>query len=405
MSRSPVPARLYHLDGEVDPDGGRHWRAVRRGWLTIVAGALIGALAFGLLNLGSDYRGATTLEVTRSSPDLENLGIPFDNLIETATGPTLTAELENTDFEQASEAELGGEIDVEVVDASRPDGVQLLLTISSADEERTERAVDLYRNEFERLVQSKIDRSATQLVETIDVRLESGDERIEALEARLVELDPASSLAEALGVERADIETELRLLSDQRRALQSFIVRGADDSPSATIDEISGVAVAFVAGALLGALLGFGVVLATSVFKRRVVARRDLDVTTAGPVLAVVALDTPGHVATMAAALLHAAPSSPIVLAPVDDAARAAAERLAEALPPHGIDAPTVVGPPQLGIAGGADEAAYVIVVVLDATSTLDFRMAAAALDDAGRSAVGSVLVVASMSEYHDAFA
>ncbi len=408
MSNVPVSAHLYHLDGEADPHLGRHVRSLRRNRWWIVGAAIVGALVLGLLSLGQDFQSTSALKVADQAPELEAVDLSIETLTGSISGPALALQMRDSSLEKQAEQQLGGKISVTITDTSTATALSTDVTVTSSDKQRTSDALAYYQTAFDGIVKSATGESIDQTSTVLDIRQTSGEERAQQLTDQLTQPGLSDSLVEAFSRELADVQTELRDIGDQQSALTQLSDRSLTSAASSGTDTVGGGVVPFVAGALLGAILGTLVVLALSFLDWRVSGRDSIDTSIAGPVVGIVSATTPSHLDTLAVSLANHTHGRAVVLAPVDDRdATKMAMWLAAGLAERGFPSPEVIQPPQSGLQAhlGSPGPAYLLVASARKTRMSDFSLAASTLHDAGADAAGTILVAGTASAYRDAAA
>ena len=408
MSNVPVAAHLYHLDGEADPQLGRHVRSLRRNRWWIGGAALVGSLLFGVLSLGQDHQSTAALQIDTEAPELQAVDLSVATLTGSLTGPALTLELSDSALEKAAEQQVGGEISVLVTDTSTPSSVSAAVMVTSSDEQRTTDALAFYESAFDAIVNTSTDQGIDRTLAVLDIRSTSGEERAQQLTNQLVQPGLSDSLVEAFSRELADVQTELRDISDQQDALATLSERSLTSAARSGVDEVGGGVVPFIAGALLGAIVGTLVVLALSFLEWRITDRASIDASISGPVIGIVSTMTPSHLDTLAISLANHAAGRTVVLTPVDDdEATKMATWLEAGLAERGFPGAAVIRPPQAGLdaATATPDVAYILVAAARKSRLRDFSLAGSTLHDAGTGAAGTIVVAETASAYRDAAA
>ncbi len=405
MSNSPATARLYHLDGEIDPHLGRQAKVLRRNRWRILIVTVVGALVFGLLSQGKAHQASVTLRLPSAAPDLEAMSVPLSSLIGTIDGRSIEEALDQVEVKKAAETAAGRKIDVTVSNVLGAPSPIVTVTVSSSDASSTAKALDYYAAEYRMYVLERVVVSVDSLSKVNLARRESGAARVIELETQLAAGDLGDPLVEVIESELVGVQTELRFLSDQAGALDDFATRRFGEVSISKVEEVGGGPVPFVAGGLLGGLAALLMTLGISFLDKKALDRGSLESPFAGPVLAVLSMDTPSHLDTLVTTLTNRLEPGRLVLVPVDRGhASSDAQEISAGLADRRFS-PELIEPPQFGMSSPTtdEDVNYVLVVAAAKTALADFTLAATTLNDIGRPAAGTVLVTRTLAEYRDA--
>jgi hypothetical protein len=382
---------VYHLEGEVDPGLGRYSSALRRHRWKIAGAAALGAVVFGVLSLGTESSTQVNLGVLSDASELTAVGLEIDDFTGTLSGVILKAEMGQRALEREAEAAAGGSLDVTVTDTSTPTSITLRIDITASSDSEVLAAADFYRNAFDSSVTARVAPEIASLQAVLAERRDSATARIDELATDLSDAPRDSSLADAIIIERIDLQSEVRRIDDQAAAAASFEARTKTVAETARVSQSGGGLVPFIAGALLAGLVAVAVTLVFGFFDRRVRQRADVEQASAGPVIGMVTLDTPGHLDALAMSMQRRSPSTEVVLLPAHPSVRV--DGLAEALRARGVScvvAPCPVGGFSADTVSGRNAA---IVVEDGRTTRRDLSLAATVLHDSCVPLLGAIIV------------
>lgn len=274
---------------------GYYTRVLRRGWLWLVSGALLGILAalttLQLLPPQATATALVSLNVITSDPFSSSR--PANALIDVPAEAQVASSTAVAQRASAILSDQGSDVSAQDIRSSveaTPVASTTLLRISS-----TQRSQDDARAIADAVATAYIDFRGEQASARIDRTLEASLRRLDPLQEELSQLNRTITNADAVSVERAQAEAERALVSSEISALFATTaeLRAIDTTAGVVLDKAAETPIqwaprpAFILGSGLIVGLGLGIIVAflANALRPRVRDARDVPASNGSPVL------------------------------------------------------------------------------------------------------------------------